>query len=259
MSPEPAAPSEPLPTGRLGFAVTALVLGLVSIGLSIVLVGGLIAMAGLAFGLAHLLRRPGQPRGMAVAGLVLSFVGFVASAGFGVLYYVAFDRVMNSIADGSGASEWIGKESPDFTVTTIDGQIFKLSDFRGRRVVVDIWESWCGPCIQEIPHFNELRTSVAEDDLALIGISGEKESVLKPILGKHKMIYPIASSKDLPAPYSDANTIPTTFFIDRNGIIQTVLVGYHSFDVLKQHSTAGDYEVAASLAPEDLQPETNEN
>ena len=258
MTPDSDVPPQPLPTARLGLAVTALVLGLTSIGLSIVLVGGLIGVAGLVFAGTHLLRRPEQPRGMAVAGLILSIVGFVASAGFGVLYYRLADDVMGSLAPAGGAQKWVGRESPDFTVTTIDGQTFKLSDFRGKRVVVDIWESWCGPCIKEIPHFNQLRTDVSKDDLVLIGISSEKESVLKPFLDKQKMIYPIASGRDLPAPYSTAYVIPTTFFIDRKGIIQSVLVGYKEFDVLKQHSTTSDYKETASLAPVNPQSETIE-
>jgi peroxiredoxin len=253
MTPEPDLPPQQQRAPRLGLAVTALVLGLASIGLSIVVIGGLIAVAGLVLAVVHLVRRPEQPRGMAFAGLTLSLVGFVASAGFGFLYYSFVDDIIGSMANGGEAQKWIGRESPDFTVTTLDGQTFKLSDFRGKRVVVDIWETWCGPCIKEIPHFNQLRTSIPEDDLELIGISSEKESVLMKFLGKHKMLYRVASAENLPTPYSDVHAIPTTFFIDRNGIIQSVLVGYRNFDVLKKHSTASDYENAASLAPVNAQ------
>jgi len=115
---------------------------------------------------------------------------------------------------------------------------------------VDLWETWCGPCIQEIPHFNRLRADVNEEELALIGISSEKESVLKPFLTKHEMSYRIASAQNLPTPYSSSYVIPTTFFIDRKGIIQSVLVGYHDLDTLKEHSTASDYEGAVLPSPE---------
>jgi peroxiredoxin len=249
MSPESVAPPDQAPRARLGLAVAALVFGLLSVGLSIVIVGGLAGVAGLMLAVAHLLRRPDQPRSMAYTGLILSALGVVASIGFGVFYYTIADDVYDSVASGGGSKKWIGRESPDFAVTTMDGRIFRLSDFRGKRVVVDIWETWCGPCIKEIPHFNQLRTALPENDLALIGISSEEESVLKPFLTKHEMLYPIASAENLPTPYSSAYVIPTTFFIDRNGIIQSVLVGYHDFDVLKQHSTVEDYEGVALPAP----------
>jgi peroxiredoxin len=250
MSPDTVAPPDPAPRARLGLAVAALVFGLLSVGLSIVIVGGLAGLVGLVLALVHLLRRQDQPRSMAYTGLILSFVGVVASIGFGVFYYTVVGDVFTSMANGGQAHKWEGRESPDFTVTMMDGETFKLSDFRGKRVVVDIWETWCGPCIKEIPHFNQLRTAVSEDDLALIGISSEKESILKPFLTKHELVYPIASAENLPSPYSNSYVIPTTFFIDRNGIIQKVLVGYHDFDTLKEHSTASDYEGAALLSPD---------
>jgi|KBSSwiStaDraftv2_1062776.scaffolds.fasta_scaffold01136_3 peroxiredoxin len=242
------SPTDQAQRPRLGLAVAALVFGLLSVGMSIVIVGGLAGIVGLVLAVMHLRRRPDQPRSMAYTGLVLSLAGVVASIGFGVFYYTMVDDVLTSI--GSQANKWVGRESPDFTVTTMDGQTFKLSDFRGKRVVVDIWETWCGPCIEEIPNFNQLRTAVTEDDLALIGISSEKESILKPFLAKHEMAYTIASSQSLPVPYSNSYIIPTTFFIDRKGIIQSVLVGYHDFDTLKMHSTANDYEGVVKPSPD---------
>jgi hypothetical protein len=64
------------------------------------------------------------------------------------------------------------------------------------------------------------------------------------------MAYTIASSQSLPVPYSNSYIIPTTFFIDRKGIIQSVLVGYHDFDTLKMHSTANDYEGVVKPSPD---------
>ena len=249
MSTESVGPPEQNPRARLGLAVAALVLGLASIALSIFVVGGLAGAVGLALALMHLFRRREQPRVMAVIGLFLSIFGVVASVGFGTLYYVVINDVVSSIALGGEAQKWVGAESPDFTVTTLDGQTFKLSDFRGRRVVVDYWATWCSPCIKEIPHFNKLRSAVPDDDLMMVGISSENESVLKPFLGKHKISYPIASVEDLPSPYSNVFVIPTTFFIDRNGVIQSVLVGYQNYDALKQHATASDYADEPKDAP----------
>ena len=57
----------------------------------------------------------------------------------------------------------------------------------------------------------------------------------------HVRAGPIASADDLPSPYKDVSAIPTTFFIDRKGVIQNVFVGYHDFDNLKTHALAQDF------------------
>src|SRR5688572_16850876 len=127
--------SAPPPSTRLGLAVAALVLGLASIGLSFLLIGGLLGVIGVVLALIHIIQRPEQRRGMAISGVILSIFGIVASIGFGALYYIVINDAVSSMAMGGQAQKWIGVESPDFTVTTLDGETFKLSDFRGRRVI----------------------------------------------------------------------------------------------------------------------------
>jgi peroxiredoxin len=249
MNPEFAEAPPPPPTPRLGFAIAAFVTGLAALGLSFVIVGGLLGVVGLVLGGIHILRRPDQPRGMAIGGLALSIVSIIASVGFGFLYYNVAQNIIASMAAAASFPEWVGVQSPDFTVTTMDGETLKLSDLRGKRVVVDNWATWCGPCIREIPHFTRLRSTVAEEDLVLVGISNEKESVVKPFLEKHELNYPTVVAQKLPSPYSRVTALPTTFFIDRAGVIQSVLVGYHDFDTLEQHSTASDYEGEPKPAP----------
>lgn len=232
----------------MAFAISSLVLGITSVGLSFVLIGGLLGLAGIVVGVAHFWRI-GRPWGMAITGLILSMVGVAASIGFGMLYNTVLRNTLSSMSDGGEIQQWVGVQAPDLTVTTLDGQIFKLSDFRGKRVIVDSWATWCGPCILEIPHFNELRREVTEDELALVGISDESESTIRSFLKKNTIQYAIASSQILPAPYSKAYAIPTTFFIDRRGVIQSVLVGYRDFEELKQHSIAADYAGETREAP----------
>jgi peroxiredoxin len=136
---------------------------------------------------------------------------------------------------------WYGKPVPDIQVKTLDGKTIRLADLKGRRVVVDIWATWCPPCREEIPHFNQLAADIGEDKLVIIGISNEDESTVREFVKTTPIKYNVACTSDLPAPFSEVTGIPTTFFIDRNGIIDNVAVAYRDLGVLRQSATASDY------------------
>ena len=107
--------------------------------------------------------------------------------------------------------------------------------------MLDFWATWCGPCVKEIPHFITLRDLFPPDELVIVGISQEGEAILRPFVAKKGMNYPVASGKDLPLPYSGIVSIPTTFFIDRNGVIQDAVVGYHDLTALRKYALGEDY------------------
>lgn len=137
--------------------------------------------------------------------------------------------------------QWIGVPAPDFIVTTVDGKQFQLSALRGKRVIIDLWATWCPPCRREIPHFIALAKDPDIKNVAIVGISSEEQSVVKDFADKQGINYPVATTKALPRPYSNADSIPTTFVVDRNGIIENVVVGYHSQNELKGLATGPDY------------------
>jgi len=150
---------------------------------------------------------------------------------------------------GSALQAWEGVEAPNFTVTSLDGETLTLSELKGKRVVVNFWATWCQPCIKEIPHFKQLRQEVSPDELIMVGISPEASSVIQPFLEEHGINYPSVSTSALPAPYSEVRGIPTTFFIDRNGVIQTIAIGYRDFDALKEYALSSDYEGEVRTKP----------
>lgn len=260
----PPATTQPPPAPRLGLAVASLVLGILAFVSSIFVVGALFGLIGVILGVAHLLRRQGR-NGMAWTGLVLSTLGILVGAGMGVVgfkvfrspeFQAQFKKVMESASRGGAPAtqsddfgDWLGVAAPDISVTTLDGQTLKLSELKGKRVVLDFWATWCPPCVQEIPHFIKLRSEAPTDDLAIVGISSEDAATLKSFVKKKGINYPIGSADDLPAPYKDVSGIPTTFFIDRKGVIQNVFVGYHDFANLKTHALAEDFAGEAKPAP----------
>jgi peroxiredoxin len=251
MNPPPPHAAQPSP--RVGLAIASLVLGILAFLFSVVVAGALFGLIGLVLGVAHLLRRQGR-NGMAWAGLVLSVLGIIASIGLGALYVQEGKRLWVKMnAGGWSAAEeqfdsWKGVTAPDFSVTTLDGETIRLSELKGRRVIVDFWTTWSPPCVMRIPHFMKLH-SAATDELVILGISTEDVDTLKSFVESSGVKYLIASADDLPAPYSEANSVLPTFFIDRKGVIQEVLAGYHDFERLKEHALADDFEGEPKPAP----------
>jgi peroxiredoxin len=249
------ADSTPTPpsSSSLGLAIASLVLGIVSLVLSFLVVGGVLGLIGLALGLAHLVKKR-RPAGMARWGTALSVLGLIASIGFAILYYSAyqkFSKLVESASQSAGVdfTKWEGVIAPDLSVTTLDGRNMKLSELKGKRVVLDFWATWCPPCRKEIPHFVQLFSQTSRDDLVIIGISDEDAKTLNEFVKKEGVNYPIASAKNLPSPYADLQSIPTTFFIDRKGVIQTVAVGYHDYNDLKRDALAMDFPGEPKPAP----------
>jgi peroxiredoxin len=181
---------------------------------------------------------------MAWCGVGLSLLSIVASVGLSFVYFKAFRAVKASFASiqsaAGGGSEWEGVQAPDITVTNLDGKAIRLSELKGKRVVLDFWATWCGPCVGEIPDFVRLQNE-HPDDLVIVGISEESPALLKEFAKKKAVNYSIVSAKGLPAPFSDFAAVPTTFFIDRKGVIQAVVVGSHDYAGLKELALAKDF------------------
>lgn len=239
-TPSPSSSASP----ALGLAIASLVLGILSLVVSFLVVGAVAALLGIALGWAHLARRP-TGRGMAAWGVALSVIGLLAAGGFAALYYTSVQKMIESRSEGGGDSTfaaWHGVPAPDIEVTKLDGSALKLSDLKGRRVVLDFWATWCPPCRMEIPHFVELARETPEDELLIVGISNEDRATLQAFAEKNNMNYPVAIAADeaLPEPYNLITGIPTTFFIDRNGVFQHIVVGYHDYDALKSMALGDD-------------------
>ncbi len=251
-----SSPKPPAPHAGVGVAVTSFVLGLASLALSLFVIGVIFGIVGLVFGIVHLGKKMPLFKAMAVWGVVLSLIGILVNAGFGVFYGIRIHQVfvaMRDIQSEGGlrpqTEEYIGVAAPDINLTDIDGNVITLSKLKGKRVILDFWATWCGPCKMEIPHFIKLADEVKTDNLVIIGISSEDKSVLKNFIKKTGINYSVASARNLPSPFSGISSIPTTFFIDRNGIIQNVLVGYHDYDTLKTNAVAENYQGELKTAP----------
>ena len=128
-------------------------------------------------------------------------------------------------AQGDGS---IGSQAAEFALADLSGKTVKLSDFKGKVVIVDFWATWCGPCRMEIPDFVRLQSKYREKGLAIVGLSLDADgaSSVKPFADEHDINYTMLIANDETAKsYGGITAIPTTFVIDRQGRIVQKFLG----------------------------------
>ena len=120
------------------------------------------------------------------------------------------------------------KTAPDFTLKDASGKPVRLSDYRGKVVILDFWATWCGPCAMEIPWFMDLQRREKDHGLAVLGVSMDDDGwdAVKPFVAKLGMNYRILMGNDETAQlYGGIDALPTTFLIDRQGRIAAIHIG----------------------------------
>lgn len=131
-------------------------------------------------------------------------------------------------------TSWYGKAAPDFILTDIAGKQHKLSDYRGKSVLIVFWATWCAPCTREIPHLIALRNIIAEGKLAILAISSENPALVKRFVAQKKINYTVLSfSGVLPTPFNLVRAIPCSFFIDPEGKIKLATTGVLTLGAMK--------------------------
>lgn len=112
------------------------------------------------------------------------------------------------------------KSAPDFTLTDANGQPVKLSEFRGKVVLLNFWATWCGPCQIEIPWFIEFEQQFKSKGFEVVGVSMDDDGwkAIKPYIAAHKLNYRILLGDETVSQlYGGLDALPTTFMIDRDG------------------------------------------
>ena len=176
---------------------------------------------------------------------VLAFAVIIVGA------YVLYNRLSSEVnvggiattpqvvEDPTGATEEKGSEAPDFTVYDLEGNAYKLSDFRGKPVLLNFWASWCGPCQMEMPDFQKYYESHGDKvNFVIVNLTdGQQETVesASAFIAEKGYTFPVYYDTDVDAAVKyGVSAVPVSYFIDAEGYFVAWAQGALTADMLQQ-------------------------
>jgi peroxiredoxin len=138
-------------------------------------------------------------------------------------------RQKDSVFNDIGPEELtVGQPAPDFTFPGLDGKMISLSDTKGKVVLVNIWATWCPPCVDEMPSLQTLYQAFKDENFEILAVSIDSAGLeaVAPFMQKHKLTFPalIASQATMQSIYKITG-VPDTFIIDKEGILIKKIIG----------------------------------
>jgi cytochrome c biogenesis protein CcmG/thiol:disulfide interchange protein DsbE len=156
---------------------------------------------------------------------LLQLVLVVALASAGAVGFVRLQR-------HKGYGLKIGEPAPDFRVTRLDGGEISLAGLRGHVVLVNLWASWCPPCLEEMPSLERLHQQLGGQGLMIVGVSADTEEPdIVSVVQKDALSFTIARDPDgKMANAYHATGYPESYLVDRGGVLREAFIGPVEFD-----------------------------
>ncbi|WP_404331653.1 redoxin domain-containing protein [Mesobacillus maritimus] len=123
-----------------------------------------------------------------------------------------------------------GKAAPDFELTNLEGDSVKLSDYQGKKVILNLWATWCPPCQAEMPHMQNFYEKNKDNGIEILAVNltsmDNGQATIKQFVDDFGLTFPIPLDEDgdIGRQYQ-AVSIPTSYMIDTKGIISKKIVG----------------------------------
>lgn len=132
-----------------------------------------------------------------------------------------------------------GSKAPDFKLTTLDNKEVKLSDYKGKKVILNFWATWCPPCKAEIPDLIKFYADFKDKDVVILGVdltqSEKSQNAVADFVKSYGINYPVALDVDGAVSKNyQVSGIPTSYIIDTQGIIRDKVVGPMDFEGMKR-------------------------
>lgn len=141
--------------------------------------------------------------------------------------WIWFNRVPVALsADANAPQPAINYPAPDFVLKTLSGDSFSLREARGRPVVLNFWATWCGPCQRELPALQAAAERYG-DLVLIVGIDqGEEAATVQAYVDELGLTFPIPMDSEFTvSELYNVRGLPTTFFIDSEGVIRHLWLG----------------------------------
>ena len=171
-----------------------------------------------------------------VSPLRVAAIIIVVAGVLGLAALLALGLANRSPVTGRSGATRIDKPAPPINIPLYGGGVLTPEDYAGRPVVVNFWASWCGPCRQEAPIFEQLSQEYSERGVLFIGVNiQDAEADAEAYLSEFTISYPNGSDEDgsISIDYGVIG-IPVTFFINRDGIVQRRWAGVMRETQLRQ-------------------------
>ena len=132
-----------------------------------------------------------------------------------------------------------GAEAPDFELTALDGKTVKLSDYRGKKVILNFWATWCPPCKAEMPHMQNFYEENKDKGVEILAVNltnmDKGVDEVQKFVKEYGLTFTIPLDEEGVAGTTyQAFTIPTSYILDENGVITKKIVGPMDENMMKE-------------------------
>ena len=165
----------------------------------------------------------------------------VTALAIGAIWLVSCGKPGETSGSANLKAEHTRNEAADFALEDANGQILKLSDLRGKVVLLNFWATWCTPCKIEIPWFVEMEREFKDQGFAIVGVSMDEDgwTAVKPFMADMKVNYRVVlGTEEMAELYGGVQALPTSFVLDRNGKVASVHMGIVSRNVFEEEIRA---------------------
>jgi len=161
-------------------------------------------------------------------GLSARRVFYIILLGSGLLWiYLSMDR--NASSSGVVAAPQQGFPAPDFELLNLAGESVQLSDLRGQAVLVNLWATWCPPCRAEMQSIEKIYKEYKDQGFVVLAVNmtyQDSPDKVAPFVSGQGLTFPILLDEtgDMANAYQ-LRSLPSSYFIDREGVINEVVIG----------------------------------